>query len=184
MTTAAYLRVSSPKHNGQSRQDTRSQKARIKEFATQNGLNRIQWFEDYATGRNANREALQELLQAATEGKVKTILVTELSRLSRSVQDALQLVTTLHKHNVKLVCINQGLTFDRSAMSSFMLAVFAALAELESSIKSERIKAGMQASSKRPGPARDKAKRTKVRKMRRQGLTVTGQVRTGQWWAG
>ncbi len=47
-----------------------------------------------------------------------------------------------HDKHVDLVCINQGLTFDRSAMSTFMLQVFAAWAELESSIKSERIRAG------------------------------------------
>lgn len=169
---AAYCRVSSPKTNGQSRQDTKSQRERIKAYAKAQGYARVRWFEDHATGRNAKRDGLGELLDACRSGSVRTILVTDLSRLSRSVKDAVALIGELHERDVKLCCINQGLTFDRSAMSTFMLQVFAALAELESSIKSERIKAGLAASNKTPGRPRDEAKRARVRKMRSKGWTI------------
>lgn len=169
---AAYCRVSSPKRNGTSRQDTKSQKARISDYARSQSFARLRWYEDHQSGRTAQRDGLQTLLADCRQGKVQTILVTDLSRLSRSVRDALELVTELHAHNVKLVVINQGLTFDKSAMSQFMLAVFAALGELESSIKSERIKAGLQASNKRPGRPRDETKRRRIQALRRKKWTV------------
>jgi DNA invertase Pin-like site-specific DNA recombinase len=170
--TAAYIRVSSPKRNGQSRQDTRSQKARISEYAKAQGLTRIKWYEDYATGRTADRDGFQALLSDCRAGKVKTILTTELSRISRSLEDAIALLRELHKRNIKLVVVNQGLVFDNSPMSRFLFQVLGSLSELGSSIRSERIKAGLAASDKRPGRPRDETKRHKVRKLRDRGMTI------------
>ena len=46
--------------------------------------------------------------------------------------------------NVKIVVTTQGLTFDQSPYSIFLIQLFAALAELESNHASERIRAGLQ----------------------------------------
>jgi DNA invertase Pin-like site-specific DNA recombinase len=112
-------------------------------------------------------------MDACRNGQIDAILVTDLSRLSRSVKDAVSLITDLSDRNIRLICVNQGLTFDRSAMSQFMLHVFAALAELESSIKSERIKAGLAASDKRPGRPRNLEKRNEIKRLRSKGKTIT-----------
>ncbi len=70
---AAYIRVSSPKRNGQSRQDTASQRARITEWLTSHGYasDAVTWHEDYATGRNVRRSGLDALLTACRAGQVK-----------------------------------------------------------------------------------------------------------------
>ena len=94
---------------------------------------------------------------------------------SRDARYELELITELHEPGVKLVCVNQGLTFDESATSQFMLAVFGALASVESDIKSERIKARLEvakANGSRLGRPRDKAKPERVRNLRPKGWSV------------
>ncbi|HNQ22457.1 MAG TPA: recombinase family protein [Phycisphaerae bacterium] len=168
----AYIRVSSPKRLA--RQDTASQRARIGQYAKAHGLTSPRWYEDHASGRTAKRPALAELLADCRKGAVSQILVSDLSRLSRSVKDAVELVRELVAHNVKLVCVNQGFSFEPSALNNAMLQIMAVLAELESAIKSERIKAGLELARERGvrlGAKPDHRKRQQARILRDKGLT-------------
>lgn len=169
--TAAYLRVSSPRRLD--RQSTDSQRHALASYAKLHGL-RPRWFEDYASGRTARRNGLAELLAAVQQGDCSQILITDLSRLSRSVRDTLDLIRELTDKGCTLTCVSQGLTFDRSAMSTFMLQVFAALAELDSNIKSERIKNGLALARERGvrlGARPNQKRRQQARILRESGLT-------------
>ncbi len=160
-----YLRVSSRKSTD--RQSTESQRAALQSYCDHRRI-RPRWFEDYATGRNLRRQQLSKLLEQVQDGD--TILVSDLSRFSRSVKDTLALVEKLTKSGVILTCLNPSLTFDQTAMSKFTLTLFAALSELESSWKGERIKNGLQIardSGKRLGRLPDHAKRQQVKAMRK-----------------
>lgn len=179
--TAAYLRVSRRRDpQGNCRQSTDSQSTALSTYCRQQHISPT-WYEDYATGRTTRRPALQRLLQDCRDGKVSHIVCTDLSRLSRSIKDALTLIETLTQQGVTLTVTNQGLTFDRGAMSQFMPAVFAALAQLESDIRSERVKAGLQTRRDKGltiGRQRDSAKRSKVAILRKQGTSVQDIART------
>lgn len=74
----------------------------------------------------------------------------------------------------------QGLTFDRSPYSTFLIQLFAALAELESNHASERIRAGLQAArdkGTKPGRKVDDRKRSKVQRWTNAGVSVTVQAK-------
>lgn len=73
-----------------------------------------------------------------------------------------------------MTCLNPSLTFDQTAMSKFTLTLFAALSELESSWKGERIKNGLTVAKKngvRLGRLPDSKKRERVKTLRKT-LTV------------
>ncbi len=174
---AAYVRVSSPKRNGQSRQDTASQRSRITEWLSAHGYatDGVTWYEDYATGRNVRRSGLDALLTACRAGQAKQIVATDLSRISRSVSDAVALVRGLHTEGVSLHLVNQGFTFEANALNSAMLQIMAVLAELESSTKSERIKAGLsvaRGNGQRLGRPKGSANRDRVQRLRQDGVSV------------
>jgi DNA invertase Pin-like site-specific DNA recombinase len=179
--TAAYLKVSSRRDaGGRCRQSTDSQRTALSSYCKGNSI-RPTWYEDHATGRTTRRPALQRLLQDRRHGKVSRIVVADLNGLSRSVRDALSLIETLTAQGVALSVVNQNITFDRSAMSAFMLTVFSALAQVESDIRSERVKAGLQTGRDRGlsiRRQRAQQKRSKLATLRRQGTRVREIART------
>ena len=62
-----------------------------------------------ASGANTNRPAYQKLLELARARLIDVVIVTELSRISRSVSDFLGLVAELEKHGVRLVSIRENI---------------------------------------------------------------------------
>lgn len=164
MTTFAYLRVSSRRSTN--RQSTDSQRHALTAYIKSKGIKSAKWIEDYSTGRNVRRTGLTRLLSAVQLGD--TIIVSDLSRFSRSVRDTLQLVESLMKQGVTLTCLNPSLTFDQTAMSKFTLTLFAALSELESAWKGERIKSALdlrRQQGQRLGRSPELATRRKVLKL-------------------
>ena len=103
------------------------------------------------------------------------------------MKDCLGLVETLQKKVVSLTAINQGLTFDNSTYSKFSLTLLAALAELGSSIRSQRIKAGLANPTKRLGK-KPHPKTAELRRLRKRGVKVReiaekfGLTRAGVYW--
>ena len=57
--------------------------------------------------------------------------------------ETIKTIQQLMQLKVRIVVTTQGLTFDDSPYSIFLIQLFAALAELESNHCSERIKAGL-----------------------------------------
>lgn len=80
-----------------------------------------------------------------------TVLVTELSRLGRTVRGLVVLVDDLAKRDVGVRSLTQGIdtTPGRGAVSTLLLAVFAALAEIEREVLVERTLDGLAAARAR-----------------------------------
>jgi DNA invertase Pin-like site-specific DNA recombinase len=171
--TYAYCRVSSRKIKGKSRQSTDSQKYSLDVWSKTQKRKPI-FFEDYATGTNTRREKLQKLLTTVVAGD--TIVVSDLSRFSRSVKDTLVLVEDLMKRGVILQCLNPGLTFDKSAMSQFVLVLMSAIGQLDSQVKGERIRQALQlrrSQGVKLGRSQDTRLRQRILKMQRQDMPVS-----------
>ena len=173
MTTYAYLRVSSRKQTG--RQKTDSQKTSISRFCRFHSIKRPKWVEDYQSGRRDDRDGFQSILRDAVEGD--TLLVWKLDRCGRSMIDTVRNLQTLIGRKVKIVITSTGMTFDSDdAMSTFLMQLFSALAELESSTTSERIRAGLEhAKSKgvKLGRKPNERKRQRIQKWMEQGVPIS-----------
>ncbi|MFJ4264364.1 recombinase family protein [Paenarthrobacter nicotinovorans] len=120
-------------------------------------------FTDKASGRDANRPELTELLRFARDGD--TVVVHSMDRLARNLDDLRSLVQTLTRKGVRVEFLKEGLVFtgEDSPMANLMLSVMGAFAEFERSLIRERQREGI-ALAKQRGAYRGRRKSLNVDK--------------------
>ena len=85
-------------------------------------------FIDKLSGKNKNREQLNEMMEYVRQGD--TVVVESISRFARNTKDLLVLVEQLTEKGVQFISKKE--TIDTSTVAGkFMLTVFGAIAELE-----------------------------------------------------
>jgi len=138
----AYLRVSTEK------QDLESQWMTIEAWAKSRGVSIDERVveEEPVSGAEDQRLKFQELWERVRRGKVGTIVVAELSRLSRRMRTLVNFLYDCFENNVVVVSIREGWleeAMKNEIIRPVVIAVFASLYELERRMISERTKAGM-----------------------------------------
>lgn len=91
------------------------------------------------SGGNTERPAFQRLMHDVDAGKVDTIAIYKLDRLSRSLVDFAQIVDSLQKRGVALVSVTQQFSTS-SSMGKLTLNILMSFAEFERQVISERTK--------------------------------------------
>jgi DNA invertase Pin-like site-specific DNA recombinase len=143
-TAISYTRVSTARQ-GKSGLGLEAQTAMLARFAEAEGFTFAATFSEVETGKGADalerRPQLSAALNAARRcGKGTPIVVAKLDRLSRDVA----FVSSLMAHKTPFIVAELGKDVD-----PFMLHIYAALAEKERSMGSERTKAGLKAAQAR-----------------------------------
>lgn len=137
--TIAYIRVSTQS------QELKNQKIEILEHADRNRFHIDTWFEAKVSSRKSTKERLlDKLLDQLESGDC--LIVSELSRLGRSVSQIITLVDTLIKKNVKVIIIKQGMTLNgqNDIQTKVTITLFSLFAEIERDLISERTKTGLE----------------------------------------
>lgn len=106
-------------------------------------------YQDFSSGKNDDRQGLDSCLKALRKGD--TLVVWKLDRLGRNLK---HLVNTVHNLSSKGIGFNvltgQGANIDTSTpQGKLVFGIFAALAEFERDLISERTKAGLDAARAR-----------------------------------
>lgn len=101
------------------------------------------------SGGNIDRPALQQLLNDIQQGQIDIVIVYKIDRLSRSINDFGQIMTTFEKHNVSFVSVTQEFNTTTS-MGRLMLNILLSFAQFEREVSTERIRDKI-AASKRKG---------------------------------
>jgi DNA invertase Pin-like site-specific DNA recombinase len=140
----AYMRVSTT-GQGKSGLGLEAQGEAISRFAAQEGLHIVHSFAEIETGKGADaldrRPKLAAALKAARKiDKACPVIVAKLDRLSRDVH----FISGLMQHRTPFIVAELGADTD-----PFMLHIYAALAEKERRLISERTKAGLAAAKRR-----------------------------------
>ena len=106
-------------------------------------------YEDKASGKSEDRPHLEACLKALRSGD--TLLVWKLDRLGRNLRHLVNIVHDLTAREVGLkVLTGQGAAIDTtSAQGKLVFGIFAALAEFERELISERTKAGLESARAR-----------------------------------
>ena len=169
----AYIRVSTDK------QDMRSQKLEILEWANGEKVSVDEFVEMEISSRRTPRDRrIQQLVEQLRRGD--TLVVTELSRIGRSVGEVILLVNQLMENQVRLVALKQHLDIKQhDMMSKTMVTLFGLFAEIERDLISERTKRGMARARERgarigrpagPGPSKLDAFREDIAELYRAGV--------------
>lgn len=96
------------------------------------------YIDDGYSGKNLQRPSLKRLLIDIRSGKIDTVLISEISRLSRSVKDWIDLRNFFDQHNASFITIRQH--FDTSsAMGRAMLGFAIEFSQLEREQTAERV---------------------------------------------
>ena len=138
----AYIRVSTQKQ-GKSGLGLEAQQAALARFAEAEGYKLLQTFTEVETGKGSDALARRPQLAAAIKAAKKhkgPVVVAKLDRLSRDVH----FISGLMAERVPFVVTELGPDVD-----PFMLHIYAAVAQKERSLISERTKAALAAAKAR-----------------------------------
>ena len=133
--TTAYLRVST------GGQDLDQQKLAILDYARRHRTPVADFVEVHGSaGSPAQREQLLGLIDTLQQGD--RLIVSELSRLGRSLNQILRIVDRLMRKGVRLVAIKESIRFEgkHNLQTKAMIALFGLFAEVERDLIAERTK--------------------------------------------
>jgi DNA invertase Pin-like site-specific DNA recombinase len=165
-----YIRVSTVEQN------LDGQRLSIQTWLDGQGLTAV-WYEDKSTGNNLDRAAFSDLQQDVFNGKVKTVVVYKLDRLSRSLRDGINVLTDWLDAGIRVVSVTQQLDFSGAA-GKLIASVLFAVSEMETETRKERQADGIKA-AKAKGVYKGRAKGSstvdsgRVQELKSQGLKVT-----------
>ena len=141
--TALYLRVSTADQKPDLQQDG------LRGYAERAGLDIVQAYCDVAvSGRREGRPQLNALMAAARNREIDCVLVWKFDRFARSARHLLTALEEFDHLGVRFVSVQDQIDTS-SPMGRAMFTIIGAMAELESSLLSERVTAGMRAAQAR-----------------------------------
>ena len=109
---------------------------------------KIQYNDGGYSGGNMERPGLQTLLEDIKAGKIQTVVVYKIDRLTRSLMDFAKLVEIFDEHGVTFVSVTQSFNTTTS-MGRLTLNVLLSFAQFEREVSAERIRDKIAASKKK-----------------------------------
>ena len=134
MKTAIYARVSSTGD----RQSTERQVIDLTDYANRNAMTICKTFEEHISGakKNHERPVLQECLTYCIEEKVDVLLLSELSRLGRNVDEVLANIRFAKENRLNVYFQKEGISIygtdgKENPYLTIMIAVLGTCAQME-----------------------------------------------------
>ena len=138
-----YLRVSTPDQKPDLQYDG------LRGYASRAGLEVVGDYCDVAvSGRREGRPQLNALMTAARNHEIDCVLVWKFDRFARSTRHLLAALEEFDHLGIRFISVQDQIDTD-SPMGRAMFTIIGAMAELESSLISERVTAGMKAAEAR-----------------------------------
>ncbi len=132
-----YVRVSTDK------QTCQNQILAIKTYCTTHNITRVQFISENISGtKSPIKRKLGNLLNSVSSGD--TIIITELSRLGRSLMMILDTLQFLLDKGVRVIAIKEGYELGDNIQSKVLAFAFGLSAELERTLISERTRTGLE----------------------------------------
>lgn len=149
-----YVRVSTEEQAENPEGSIKSQEHRLRDFVKhKNSFENFGEIKEFycdagISAKDTNRPAFQKMMDDVRSKKINTILITELSRLTRSIRDFANLVEMLDELDCQIYSLKDQ--FDSStAVGSFSMFLMANLAQFERKQIGERISANFLSRAKR-----------------------------------
>ena len=159
-----YMRVSTAFEQSKERNQSFDRQLMI---LKEKGVKEENIFQDRISGGVSTKDRPEFDKMMSTLKKGDMIIVTEMSRFSRSLQDLIETVNNLTEKKIGITFLKENIIIDDNGlnpMNKFIFQLFGAFAEFEKSLIAERVKMGMQASKLKgiklgcPGKMQDEEK--------------------------
>ena len=135
---ALYARVSTVDKG----QDPETQLHQLRDYARRRGFEINGEYVDYASGTNDERPRYQALLDAVRKRRVDIVLVWRYDRFARSTQALVNALKEFQSLGVDFISFQENID-TTTPQGEMVFTVMASLAQFESALISERVKAGM-----------------------------------------
>jgi len=183
MKAAIYARVSSVGD----RQDTTRQIRDLEKYALDNSIDIVKTFEEHISGakKTKDRPVLSECLDYCFVNDIDTLLISELSRLGRNVDDVLANVQLCKEHHLNVIFQKEQLSIFNSdgkehPFLTIFIAVLGTCAEMERENIKYRLNSGKEKYIAEGGKVGRKAGWTKSdEKLQEQYASVIKQLKKG-----
>lgn len=131
--TIAYLRVSTTE------QDLEKNKADILHLANEKALGQVKWVAETISG---NASWKQRKIAGVIEelGENDTLIVSELSRLGRSMLECMEILSIASQKGVRIYSVKGNWQLDGTIQSKIIAMAFSMAAEIERELISQRTK--------------------------------------------
>lgn len=168
-----YIRVSTEK------QTVENQRLVLNKWACDNNKKISRWIPETKSGTiNPEKRKLGELINKAKKGDV--IVVTELSRLGRSLVMIFNILQELLDKGVGVIAIKEGYELTNSLVAKVLAFAFGISAEIERQMISERTKAGLERAKKNgKHPGRKKGQLNKKLKLSGHERSIKSMLKKG-----
>ena len=169
---ALYVRVSTVNlQNG----GLQSQEEALKEYCRNHNLTNIKIYRDKMTGGKIVRPQLQKLQQDIFMGKISTVIVWKLDRLSRNLRDGINLLVDLLDRGIRIIAVSQQFDFN-GTVGKLIASVLLGIAEMERENIRENIRRGILNAKKKGvkiGGREAKLFAEDIIKLKNEGLNMT-----------
>ena len=154
-TVAFYIRVSTERQAKVEEGSLKNQEQMLRNEVERRNDQTEDWggfveayVDEGLSGKNTNRPAFQQMMQDVEIGRIDTVMFTELSRLSRSLKDFLNIFEFAQKHQCDLICLKTDID-TTSPYKSLITKILMIFAEFEREMTSRRTSLNAYERSKR-----------------------------------
>lgn len=135
--TFSYLRVSTLE------QDLEKNKSAILKLANEKDLGKVYFIEEKISGKvNWRKREIAKIIDEVSKGD--NIIVSELSRLGRSMLEIMEILSVAKTKEVNIYAIKGNWQLDGSIQSSIIAMAFSMAAEIERELMSQRTKEALR----------------------------------------
>ena len=168
---ALYARVSTLDKG----QDPETQLVQLRQYVKARNFEVITEFIDYASGTSEDRTQYKLMMAAAKKRKIDVVLVWRYDRFARSTQALVNALKEFQSLGIDFISYQENID-TTTPTGELIFHVMASLAQFESSLISQRVKAGM-ARAKAQGkhiarPPIAKELQAKIIELQRQGVSM------------
>src|SRR5919112_597666 len=166
-----YARVSTEDKG----QDPETQLRPLREYADRRGFTVAGEFVDRASGTTEQRPQYQRLLEAARKRELDVVLVWRYDRFARSTRALVNALGEFRARGVAFISYQENVD-TTTPQGELVFGMMANLAQFESALIGERVKAGVpRAKAKGKGPRRPpipEATKRKIAELHAQGVSI------------
>jgi DNA invertase Pin-like site-specific DNA recombinase len=138
LRAAIYARVSTLDKG----QDPETQLMALREYAERRGFQIMGEYIDYASGAREDRPRYRALLEAARQRRLDVVLVWRYDRFARSTHALVNALKEFHHLGVDFISYQENVD-TTTPQGELIFTIMASLAQFESALISDRVKAGM-----------------------------------------
>jgi DNA invertase Pin-like site-specific DNA recombinase len=146
----------------------------LREMARQRGLEVVREYTDVISGAKSKRPGLDQLMADARRHRFDVVLVAAFDRIARNVRHFLEVLDELNHLNIQFASLRENIDTG-GPLGRALLTIIGAIAELERSLITERVRAGMRRAKlegRRIGRAPLQVDRVALLRDRQRGLSL------------